>query len=101
MTELILGFAIADILGSILGAISNLLSLPAAWDAADRKAKFNGFCNGFWNAMQDMADTFKNDALDSLIKVTVTPADDKVPGSPYIVVWLWSSLRAGELSGNG
>jgi hypothetical protein len=82
ITELILGFAIADILGSIVGAISNLLSLPAGWDAADRKAKFNGFCNGFWNAMQDMADAFKNDALDSLFKVTVTPADDKVPVQP-------------------
>jgi hypothetical protein len=93
MVELLAGAVVAEIAGiasAILGLISALLSAPMAWDAADRKAKFNGYCNGYWNAFQDMAEAFRNDALDSLIKVVVTPTDDTVPavpGNTAPVVW--------------
>jgi hypothetical protein len=53
MVELVAGAVVAEIaglVGAILGVISALLSAPMAWDSADRKAKFNGYCNGYWNA---------------------------------------------------
>ena len=82
MIDLIFDFVLADVFGNILAVISTILSLPAAWDSADRKAKFNGYCSGFWNAMQDMADAFKSDALDSLIRVSITPPDAGNPVGP-------------------
>lgn len=73
---------IVDVLGFAVGLLSAILSMPFAWSAADRLARFNGFVSGFMNAMQDMADPFKDDALDSLITISVSPAGDIVPRQP-------------------
>ena len=90
VTVSLLAVMILDIIGFALSFLSAILALPLAWAAADRLARFNGACSGFWNAMQDMADPFKDDALDSLITITVSPAGDIVPvqpGNTTPVVW--------------
>jgi hypothetical protein len=90
VTVSVLAVAILDIIGFALSLLSAILSMPLAWAAADRLARFNGAVSGFMNAMQDMADPFKNDALDSLITITVSPAGDIVPiqpGNTAPVVW--------------
>jgi len=93
VSEVVVSFAavvVADVVGFVLSLISAILSLPFAWSSADRLAKFNGFVSGYLNAMQDMADPFSDDALDSLITITVSPAGDVVPRQPGVttpVVW--------------
>jgi hypothetical protein len=72
---LVLLGSILEAISGILGIISAIASLPLAWKAADKLANFNGYCNGYWNAMQDMAEAFKDSDLDSLITVTVTPPE--------------------------
>jgi hypothetical protein len=86
----LLAVMLLDIIGFAISFLSAILSLPFAWAAADRLARFNGVCSGFWNAMQDMADPFQDDALDSLITISVSPAGDIVPmqpGNTTPVVW--------------
>ncbi len=85
VSEVVVSFTavvIADVLGFALSLISAILSMPLAWAAGDRLARFNGTVSGFINAMQDMADPFKDDALDSLITISVSPAGDIVPTQP-------------------
>lgn len=86
----LLAVVIVDVFGFVAGLLSAIVSMPFAWSSADRLAKFNGVVSGFMNAMQDMADPFKNDALDSLITISVSPAGDVVPmqpGNTTPVVW--------------
>ena len=54
---------ILEALSPVLGIVSAGLALPAAWLGGDRLARFNGFCQGFWNAMQDMANGFSDPSL--------------------------------------
>lgn len=67
---IILGFeaaaatAVAGILSAVTGVVSALLSTPLAWAGAEKIATFNGRCQGFWEAMQDMASQYKSTDLD-------------------------------------
>ncbi len=73
--------AVAEVFGAITAIISTILSLPMAWRNADKNAHFNGFCHGYWMAMQDMANAFKDNSLDYLIQMTVVPYQS-VPVAP-------------------
>jgi hypothetical protein len=55
---------VGELISPLIGIITTLISLPLAWGAADALARFNGRCQGFWDAMQDMADTYADDSLD-------------------------------------
>jgi len=41
-----------------------ILGMPALWASTDAKAEFNGTVQGYADAMQDMAEAFKDDGLD-------------------------------------
>jgi LysM domain len=56
---------LGSVFSPILESIGTILVLLAAWAAADAFARFNGSCDGFWNAMQDMADAFGDSSLDT------------------------------------
>jgi hypothetical protein len=49
---------------AITGIISAIISTPMAWASQDAVARFNGRCQGFWEAMQDMAKQYKDEGLD-------------------------------------
>jgi hypothetical protein len=49
--------------GLVTGVVGTALSLPAGWLSADRCARFNGACEGFWEAMQFMANRFSSSRL--------------------------------------
>lgn len=55
--------AVLEALSPVLGIVSAGIALPAAWLSGDRLARFNGFCQGFWNAMQDMASQYSDPSL--------------------------------------
>jgi hypothetical protein len=55
----------AALVSPILNSIATIMALLAAWAAADALARFNGKCQGFWEAMQDMADAFGDGSLDA------------------------------------
>jgi hypothetical protein len=55
---------LAELVSPLIGIVTTWMSLPLAWKAADDLARYNGRCQGFWDAMQDMADAFKDNSLD-------------------------------------
>lgn len=64
----IAGLAIAGtattIGGLVLAGISSIVGMPALWAATDALAEFNGRVQGYADAMQDMAEQYKDDSLD-------------------------------------
>lgn len=56
---------VASLLSAGLGIVSTVLGLFDSWANAYDPAKFNGKCQGFWDAMQDMADQYKSPSLDT------------------------------------
>jgi hypothetical protein len=55
---------VLDVFGMLQGVLG-LASLPLTWAASDRCNWFNGYCKGFWQAMQDMVNGFQNPSLDT------------------------------------
>ncbi len=55
-----------EMFGLISGFLSALVALPNAWSSGDRLAHFNGYCQGYWNALQDMALQYWDRSLDSI-----------------------------------
>lgn len=62
------GLATAGIItgvgGLVLTVVGGIIALPALWASVDALAEANGKMQGYADAMQDMADAFKDDALD-------------------------------------
>jgi hypothetical protein len=58
------GSLAAGVASTALAIVSTVLGLFDSWANAYAPAKFNGKCQGFWDAMQDMADQYKNSSLD-------------------------------------
>jgi hypothetical protein len=50
--------------GLVLAALGGIIGLPALWAATDSLAEFNGQVQGYADAMQDMAEAYKDDSLD-------------------------------------
>jgi len=57
---------VVSLVGLVVGVVGTMLVLPGAWESADRWARFNGACEGFWNAMEDMARVYSNPLFDRL-----------------------------------
>ena len=76
--------AFAEILGLVTGIGTALLALPAAWLSGDRLARFNGACQGIWNAMQDMANAFSSSSLDSIPESQWPPVPRPRPHLPAV-----------------
>jgi hypothetical protein len=55
---------VLEIAGLVMGIVSTLLALPGAWLQGDALARHNGFMQGYWNAMGDMAIPFADARLD-------------------------------------
>lgn len=102
-----LSIFIPGVLGVVLGAVGlvtgvagTALSLPAGWLTADRCARFNGACEGFWEAMQFMANAFSSGRLRE------TPMADwpriphppfrRIPGSSPTDLQFQTGLREGR-----
>jgi len=56
---------VLDLIGIVQGVLS-IASLPLTWAASDRSNWFNGYCKGFWLAMQDMVNGYKDPGLDTM-----------------------------------
>src|SRR5208283_3278833 len=50
--------------GLILAGISSIIGMPVLWANTDALAEFNGRVQGYADAMQDMAEQYKDDSLD-------------------------------------
>jgi hypothetical protein len=93
--------AVLEALSPVLGIVSAGLALPAAWLAGDRLARFNGFCQGFWNAMQDMANGFSDPALPTRPESQwpPVPVPRVHPSADPVVSEAQRAWRAGEEAG--
>jgi hypothetical protein len=93
----------AELAGLLTGVLSAVLAVPGAWLAGDRLAEFNGTCQGFWNALQDMANQYSSPALDAIPVAAWPPVRRPAPHLPAVPdaelrqsVRAW---RAGEQDG--
>jgi hypothetical protein len=50
--------------GLVLTVVGGIIGLPALWASTDALAEFNGKVQGYADAMQDMAEAFKDNGLD-------------------------------------
>lgn len=50
--------------GLVLTALAGIIGMPALWASVDKLAEFNGQLQGYADAMQDMAEGYKDESLD-------------------------------------
>jgi hypothetical protein len=66
LAEVAAGAFVAGLAG-LVGALAGMLfAWAGAWESGFNRARFNGRCRGYWNAMEDMARAYWDPQLDSL-----------------------------------